>query len=172
MTDLITLSTKELVAIHNGLAEALDQPTLKSWKNAKSKLIERIETLRAQDGLQAVDEPIEVKAEEACPLEADDDGPSRTIKAASIDYLCEVVKFEDRNEKSGPDNIVSEDHPGARSVGRPYDEIIDLLHAEFSGCNTSVACLRWYAVKIRVEEHGYEGLRLPQRRPRAKPNSK
>lgn len=97
----------------------------------------------------------------------------RTIRAAAIDLLCHVEFFEDRTKK--PDtllNAVKEDHPQSRSVGLPYDEIIRRIQAEFPDCQTTVACLRWYSVKIRVEEFGYEGLRLPQRRPRVKPTKK
>lgn len=96
---------------------------------------------------------------------------ARTIRAAAIELLCHVAYHEDRNKKSDPSNRVEAAQPGARSVGIAYDEIIDAIKDEFPDANTSVACLRWYSVKIRVEEHGYEGLRLPQRRPRAKPRT-
>lgn len=96
---------------------------------------------------------------------------ARTIRAAAIDLLCRVEYHEDRNKKSDPTNRVEASVPGARSVGLAYDDIIQAIKAEFPDANTSVACLRWYSVKIRVEEHGYEGLRLPQRRPRAKPRT-
>lgn len=102
-------------------------------------------------------------------LEADDQ-PKRTIKAASVELLCAVSHYEDRDAKPGTTTVEATD-PKARSVGFGYDEIIDRLMEEFPDAGTSVACLRWYAVKIRVGEHGYEDLRLPQRRPRAKPKT-
>ena len=92
---------------------------------------------------------------------------TRTIRKAAIDFLCRVSFYEDKRKKPGSNNII--DDAGwtySRSVGLPYNKIIDMIHEEFPGCNTSVACLRWYCVKIRVEELGYEGLTLPQRRPR------
>jgi len=96
----------------------------------------------------------------------------RTIKAASVELLCHVAFYEDRDEKIDPEkNVVEASNPKARSVGLAYDEIIRRIQDEFPGCSTTVACLRWYSVKIRVEEHGYEDLRLPQRRPRAKPRT-
>jgi len=61
---------------------------------------------------------------------------------------------------------------GARSVGIPYDEIIRRIKDEFPEAKTTAACLRWYAVKVRVEEFGYEGFRLSQRRPRTKAGAK
>lgn len=119
---------------------------------------------------------------DAASAAVDDDHPAedtavaeptgaRTIRAAAIDLLCRVEYHEDRNKKSDADNRVEASQPGARSVGLAYDDIIQAIKAEFPDANTSVACLRWYSVKIRVEEHGYEGLRLPQRRPRAKPRT-
>lgn len=99
-----------------------------------------------------------------------DDRPTRTIREASLDWLCHVDHYEDKTKKSGPDNRVPADHSQARSVGLPYLSIIDAIKEEFPGAQTSVACLRWYAVKVRVEEFGYEGYKLVQRRPRAKPS--
>ncbi len=147
MTDERT--TAELVKRHNELAIVLGRDTITAWKK-KSLLAAHVE----------------VMGREAAEKE-----PARTIRQAAIELLCHVDHHEDRDEPSGPDNVVSGDHEGARSVGLPYDEVIRRIMDEFlplGRCETTVACLRWYAVKIRVEEHGYEGLRLPQRRPRVK----
>ena len=158
--DLSAMTNKELVAIHNGLAEQCeDVKPLTAWKKSKDLLIEKIEQLRE-----------EVRANEPEPEVEDDDEPKRTIKAASVELLCHVAHYEDRDAKPGTTEVAADD-PKARSVGLAYDEIIRRVQDEFPGCSTSVACLRWYAVKIRVGEHGYEDLRLPQRRPRAKPKT-
>lgn len=101
-----------------------------------------------------------------------DGSPRRTIRDASLDLLCHVAYYEDKTRKPSDENRVPSDHKNARSVGIAYDEIIRRIQEEFPGCQTSVACLRWYAVKVRVEERGYEGLRLPQRRPRVRPESR
>ena len=154
MTDLFKSTIAELIGVHNGLNP--DAP-LKSWKRSKALLIERIEVLR-KDTL-AKTTP---KAEK----------PTRTIRSMAIDLLCLVDYHEDRNEKPSDDNRVKSNSDDARSVGIAYDEVIRRIRAEFPDCQTTVACLRWYSVKIRVEEHGYEGLRLPQRRPRVKPQKK
>ncbi len=157
MTEQLTIA--ELVEKHNDLAFATGRDALKYWKGKKSVLVERIDDLSA-----------ELRDMEAHTKE--DEGPAtRTIRQAAIELLCHVDHHEDRDKPSGPDNHVDEDHDGARSVGFPYDWIIQDIRDEFTPlgkCETTVACLRWYAVKIRVEEHGYEGLRLPQRRPRVK----
>ena len=126
------------------------------------------EDMLSDDDLDEDGEPMETR-------EVSDDAVAasgRTIRAAAIDLLCKVVYHENRDEKSNPEkNVVAADHPRARTVGMAYDDIILAIQEEFNGCKTTVACLRWYSVKIRVEEHGYEGLRLPQRRPRAKPRT-
>lgn len=157
MTDQLTdMTNATLVERHNDLAFAVGQDVLKNWKGRKSVLIARIHVHEA-----------ELKDMEA---HAKEDAPVRTIRSAAIELLCHVDRHEDRDEPSGPDNVVDKGRGGARSVGLPYDEIIRRIREEFSSvrCETTVACLRWYAVKIRVEEHGYEGLHLPQRRPRVK----
>lgn len=94
---------------------------------------------------------------------------TRTIREAALDLLCRVEYYEDKSRKPANDNRFDEPAPERRSVGLAYDEIIRRLKEEFPDGQTSVACLRWYAVKARVEEKGYEGLKLPQRRPRVRP---
>lgn len=121
------------------------------------------ETIPDEEDLDEDGEPLETR-------EVSDDQSTRTIREASLDWLCHVDHYEDKTKKSGPDNRVPADHPQARSVGLPYLSIIDAIKEEFPGAQTSVACLRWYVVKVRVEEFGYEGYKLVQRRPRAKPS--
>ncbi len=149
MTDLTTQTSTQLVGIHNALNP--DKP-LKAWKGKKAILVANIEKLQ--------------KAAEPKPKTSDD---VRTIRSAAIELLCHVDHFEDRELPHG--TKVEADNPNARSVGLPYDVIIAMITEEFPTCKTTVACLRWYSVKIRVEELGYENLRLPQRRPRAKPRT-
>ncbi len=145
MTDLTTQTSTQLVGIHNGLNP---EKPLKAWKGKKAILIGTIE-----------------KLQKAAKPKTD----VRTIRAAAIELLCHTDHYEDRDQPRGAK--VSKDHKNARSVGLPYDVIIAMIAEEFPTCKTTVACLRWYSVKIRVEELGYEGLRLPQRRPRAKPRA-
>lgn len=74
-----------------------------------------------------------------------------TIRETSIALLCHVDQVD---EKDG------------RTVGLLYNDIVEAVKQLFPEGKTTVACLRWYAVKIRAEEKGYEGLTLPQKRPR------
>ncbi len=143
-------TTASLIERHNELATILGRDHITAWKKKKSLLAAHVKVM----GREAAEKK-----------------PARTIRQAAIELLCHVDRHEDRDKPSGPDNFVDEDYKGARSVGLPYDQIIRRIKEEFlplGKCETTVACLRWYAVKIRVEEHGYEGLRLPQRRPRVK----
>ena len=169
MTNLATQSNAELVGIYNGLCP--DKP-LSSWKGRKDVLIGRIHALAEKSSASPESDTApkateKVSADETVQNKTGKQD-ARTIRAAATELLCKTEYHEDRNVKSGPENVVDAGHKGAHSVGIPYDEIIDRIRVEFPDCQTTVACLRWYSVKIRVEEHGYEGLRLPQRRPRAK----
>lgn len=116
---------------------------IKSWKKPKTDLVKIVQ-----------------KAEAAAKA------PRPTIRAFALELLCEVAHHEDRTKDPAEDNVVAQDAEGARTVGLPYDTIIEKIKERFPECNTSIACLRWYAVKVRAEEYGYEDLRLPQRRPR------
>jgi hypothetical protein len=56
-----------------------------------------------------------------------------------------------------------------RSVGHTYAEILGILAVEFPEASTSVACLRWYVVKMReaANDGGTAWPDLPQVRPRS-----
>lgn len=144
--ELLAKTGSELVDIHNGLNPP--KPLNKPWKKSKDELVGIIIDLG---------------------YGKDKKTEGRTIRETALDLLCTVDYFEDKTQRSSPDNRVKSDHPEARSVGLPYLTIIDEIKAQFPDAQTSVACLRWYAVKVRAEEFGYEGYRLAQRRPRAKP---
>lgn len=174
--NLITMTGPELVGIYNGLNPS---KPIKQWKGAKKVLIGRIKSLHKDvNGKAPKTVSVVPKAETPQKTAAVKpagktqpevtEKPTRTIRATAIDLLCHVEFHEDRAYKPSFDNVVAETDEQARSVGIAYDEIIRRIQAEFPSCKTTVACLRWYSVKIRVEELGYEGLRLPQRRPRAK----
>jgi hypothetical protein len=183
--ELQTLTNNELVGIHNGLNP--DKP-LKAWKGKKTVLIEKIESLQIsiakQDSINnEPEEHTSVEPENDEILEvtetepADDAKPEQTRKATGNTIRATAVKllmvrqyYEDKTEKPGPDNHVSMDHTNARGVGIPYDEVLAQIHEDFPGCKTSVACLRWYMVKIVAEEFGYEDQPWQNmRRPRSKP---
>ena len=143
---LLDETGSDLIKIFNKHCNPRDQITSDKWRKSKDILVDMI--------LQVMPE---------------DDAPKRTIRIAALELLCEAVYYEDKSKNPGPENVVDADHPKARSVGIPYLEIIDRIKAEFPEAETSAACLRWYAVKVRAGEFGYEDFTLVQRRPRAKP---
>lgn len=162
------LSLKELIGVHNGLAP--DAP-LTSWKQGKPKLIARISALRDTAAAATTTKATAATKARGAKPKATGNKVERTIRAAAMELLCHVEYNEDRDVKPSDENRVGAKSKKARTVGLPYDEIIRRIQAEFPNCKTSVACLRWYSVKIRVEEEGYENLTLPQRRPRVKPRT-
>ena len=87
-----------------------------------------------------------------------------TIRQTAIDLLTHV----DHHEAGYKGPRVPAETPGARSVGLPYSEIMDRVRNLHPTSKTTVPDLRWYACQVRSEAPGYEGLRLPQRRPRSR----
>lgn len=73
-----------------------------------------------------------------------------TVKDYACALLCEVVGQQD-----------------GRDVGMPYETVLEHILVKFPDAKTSVNCLRWYAGKIRIEAHGYVGLKMPAIRQRA-----
>lgn len=147
MASLEQMAKGELIALWNRTPAGRSRP-LRSWKKKRSLL----EAMIREAG-------------------ADPEAPrKRTIREAALALLCEVTHYEEKSKKPGSEgNAFDAPSPTRRSVGLQYDDILSRLRDEFPGSQTSLACLRWYAVKVRVEEHGYENLRLPQRRPRGGP---
>jgi len=135
----LDMTNSQLVDHYNGLGP--DKP-MKSWKGKKTDLIDKITVLTPAS--------------------------ERTVREVALELLCFVHHYEDRAKSPGDDNIVDPDFEGARSVGLPYDQVIAGIQEEFPACKTTVACLRWYSVKVRADEEGYENFILPQRRPRVK----
>lgn len=139
----------ELIKVHNDLAdrfEDVERIKAKKWSKAKSILIERIMELR--QSVQDL-EIIQETEDENAAVWLDQKGS--TIKETCLNLLC----FERGKGEDG------------RTYGYSYYEILEIVRRLHPGCKTSAACLRWYAVKVRAEEHGYEGRRLVQRRPRS-----
>ena len=174
--DLSGVRVSDLISIYNKLNPSAP---LKNWKQSKDILISRIEKLEKIAAKKSSAKPKPKKAKSKAtvkkPVDPSPQKPTgksksvRTIRSAAIQWLCHTEFHENRTKEVSDENRVSARNSEARSVGLPYDEIIRRIQEEFPKCATSIACLRWYAVKIRVEEHGYEGLKLPQRRPRVKP---
>lgn len=167
--DLSLTSTSQLIGWHNELLAKLDRKTLplRSWKKSKQELFALITPMEVELRIKTeMDE-----AERIAKLEATKNpANANTIRDAALALLCQVAYYEDKTKKPSPDNRVDASAKNARSVGLPYNSIVDAVLAQFPGAKTSLACLRWYCVKVRVNEHGFTGYTLPQRRPRAGQN--
>lgn len=159
--EMVELETKQLITIYNGLSP--DTP-LTSWKTKKTKLVDKIMRLPNFNVPEA--EPIEADEPEAEQTPSTD-GES-TIRLVSCALLCQIEFYEDRTKKASDENRVEKKHQQSRSVGLSYPDVLARVLEKFPEAATSIECLRWYAVKIRAQEFGYEGMSLPQRRPRAK----
>ena len=149
--NLQDMTGSELIEVYNSLGPA--QPiTSKKWFKAKSILIDKI----MAQGYGAVDDT----EDEGYELINSD----MTIKEASLTLLCHVDHFVDK--KTGE----RQDEPGenTRTVGLTYTAILDEILDVFEDAETTLECLRWYAVKVRVSEKSYEGYVLPQVRPRSR----
>ena len=85
----------------------------------------------------------------------------RTIRRRALELLEAQIK--------GPDGKPMTDVDG-RSVGLKYMEVLNVIQEEFPEASTSVACLRWYVVHLRMDANdlGLPWPDLPQIRPRAK----
>ena len=85
----------------------------------------------------------------------------RTVRRRALELLEAKIK--------GPNGLPMTDADG-RSIGLKYQEALDIIHDEFPEASTSVACLRWYVVHLRMDANdlGIPWPDLPQIRPRAK----
>lgn len=175
----------ELVAIWNGMCSS--DAYVSSWKKSKDILVGRIiaaQGRQANSSSVAVSKPkivVDTSAPTPPPAKKPKSTAAKkpkadkkpredradTIRSVALDLLCEVAYYEDRNEDSGPDNRVMPGDAEARSVGITYEEMLRRIKAHFPGAETTAECLRWYASHVRNGETGYEGRKLPQRRPRS-----
>ena len=90
----------------------------------------------------------------------------RTVRRRALELLEMRIK--------GPDGRPMTDEDG-RSIGLKYKEVLEIIQEEFPEASTSVACLRWYVVHLRMgaNDLGLPWPDLPQIRPCAKgPNAK
>jgi len=165
------MTNAELVQEHNKLAKAAGKPELKSWKGKKTLLLERILAFGVLKATKAKAEKVSKAKTKAKKLPAKSFRapglPKDSIRREALRLLAQVDFYEDRTKRPSDENRVSANNPNARSVGLSYPRIVEQIQDTFSDAQTSVACLRWYAVKARIEEEGYEGFKMPQRRPRA-----
>lgn len=191
-TTLENKPVSELIELYNKMAVGTTSAQIGSWKQAKAGLINRIIGLGYREQSYDITGTASVQVEEV-PVDLADptvgsvedlkpkkepkakaepkpkkpkaeksDEPVRTIKQASLELMCVVDFYENKTTGERDDGP---NYTNARSVGLSYTEILRRLADEFPDAKTSVACLRWYAVKVRAGERYYEGYQLPQRRP-------
>lgn len=86
----------------------------------------------------------------------------RTVRRRALELLEQRIK----DPKTG---LPMTDADG-RSIGLKYKEVLGIIQEEFPEASTSVACLRWYVVHLRMDANdlGLPWPDLPQIRPRAK----
>jgi hypothetical protein len=151
MKNIEALAMPALVAIHNHLNP--EKPATTKTFSQRSKAIERITRLAKEKGINLTKayaddgQPIVVEKAKAAKPEAKVRGP--VIRPVAEALLMQVVGKDD----------------SGRPLGRSYADILEELHGKFPEAVTSVACLRWYAVKMRGK-----GGKVPNR-PRAKPEA-
>lgn len=120
-------------------------------------LAERLNGLRKQKGLEPLKDPakrgqskiqaeIEKLEQELGGVDLMRIGTVETIRTMSERLIMHVNRVDPGDD---------------RTEGLTYREILAMIHEKFPKAETSVECLRWYAVHMRAE-----GKRLPQKRPR------
>lgn len=181
MENYATKSGPELTVIYNELRAKVGEQPIKRWAGPKAELIAKIEVLElrtpkataatAPEATAAPEHVTEKPKAKQKPAKKQKTEDGRTIREASLDLLAHVDFYEDKTKASNDENRVAADHKNARSVGLAYLEVIERVKLEFPDADTSVACLRWYSVKVRDSKNHpeYAGWKLPQRRPRATP---
>lgn len=119
-----------LVAVHNEMVPA--ENALGSWKQAKAKLIERIQLLE-----QTPDEVAEVLEQK-------------------IEVAAEVDGTEDKTEKVTIGSVVTQ---LVMDATLSYDMIVNMIHAQFKGAQTSRRSVASVAARLRKD-----GVDVPLRR--------
>ena len=116
--------------------------------------------LRMSDECVASRPQCEVRSELVHRIRRQNRGLGRTIRHRALQLLEARIK--------GSDGMPMVDEDG-RSVGLKYLEVLDILRSEFPEASTSVACLRWYIVHLKIDanDQGLPWPDLPQRRPRS-----
>lgn len=174
----------EIAAVYNELKGAnTDVKTLA--KRGKAKLLAQIDAL--------LEAQAEKKAEEQPAVRAEGPKADESLKANGVNHLVQqMLQATDKKEEptkprakrepkapkekkeKGPVirivaeqlllEVVTHDED-KRPYGHSYEEILNRIHAQFKGAKTTVACLRWYAVRMRER-----GEKVPNR-PRATPTA-
>lgn len=150
------LSLKALTNIRNHLADTPDGGRIKTSQEKAVAAVLKLAKEKGVDVSKAFDvdgNPVKVtpstKKEKKEKKQKDKKREGgQVIRVVAEELLMRVV---DHDEDKRP-------------LGMPYADVLAEIHRQFPGSSTSVACLRWYAVRMRERN-----LRVPNR-PRARPD--
>lgn len=161
------LSLAVLTAIRNDLAGT---PNAGKFKVSKEKALEAVKRLAKEKGIslsKSYDESGQRVAATAATL-AKPAKPAKPAKKAKAVKPEKIVKDKTSVIRLAAEDLLMQvagkDEDG-RPQGHSYAIVLDAVLAKFPEANTSVACLRWYAVRMRER-----GLKVPNR-PRAAPTA-
>ena len=171
----------QLVKYHNELVEALGRsdfkPVTPPWKRSLDVLRNKVVSVQSELESRAAQTVALVPASTAFSVSEIED-----VKDIEEGVMTPVYLGDDELQAFKMPTIretalrllthVLTTGKDGRTVGMPYDYVVDSVRRLFPESKTTRACLRWYAVKVRVGEAGYEQWRLPQRRPRSSPTGK
>lgn len=132
------------------------------------KLINTVQDLRAQLGMKELSNPRKIgrkKLEEmhtklmmevtVSKVEVEPTKEKKVVQTETIkDLSCRLLSEIDHTNEEG------------RTVGRPYQDILDDILKQRPEAKTSLNCLRWYAGRIRGSYAGFQMYSLPQIRAR------
>lgn len=89
------------------------------------------------------------------------------VKKTALKHLLKAKYYEDIAKPVSQENRFYEPHPGLRSVGYSYAEVLAMLHRDLPSCKTTTSCLRWYVGRINSGAWDIGEDRLPRRRERS-----
>lgn len=177
-------SLAELVALHNGLF--VDEPekhaSIKTFAS-KGKAMDRIEKVMmlkgmdpgALDGHGRTNRELKEVANSTPPM--DNDTFEKEVLGESGQHDAELPPADDPPAEDPPEETAPVTTVAIRSIRAAaeellaqkepaplsYQDILDAIHKEFPLGATSVACLRWYAVRMREKGIDVPARPLPPR---------
>lgn len=142
---------------------------LPAYNEAVAKLVEGM--AKVPDTLQPMEplapsfghnNPVDAKLEVIELIRRQNRRLGRTVRRRALELLEQRIK--------DPVTGLPQTDEDGRSIGLKYREVLEIIQAEFPEASTSVACLRWYVVHLRMDANdlGLPWPDLPQIRPRAK----
>lgn len=155
-----SLNTLGLLNIHNEMALRCGQPSLKTWRDSRCKLVQRVAILRTRKPLPPAP-PKKLR------------GRPRKTRQPMRDAIMESLAFVSHYEDAKTGTYVSKHAAGkyrrARralvSVGLPYSECVKRVRRRFPHYAASSGTFRVIASRVRDRETGYEKCKLPHKRP-------